>query len=881
MATVVATTGVLGTPVAGADCELAINGRPVPLIGSPRQPLVIAPNEVIRLEGTLPSARASYRVWLSYFGMPITLREGRAEGTQWREDVQLGDYRWLAAASNRIEWATFGAAPCAGVIYIRVGAAGSIATVVGAVGVGLSLIGLAVFVRTLLLASRPMAPKPARPDSRVVRARPPSPTTRRLQRLAAFRARSLVHAGAAITAANKPLLTEPIASNAVLPERAAYEIVFDQPLAPEERSQLDAEKVQLHGHLPPATYRSLLTATQVQTLQSLPFVNELRRYGLDQTLAGPTLDSVSGPNDATVLIDCMVHKHADLRVVREVLAGKKDIDVVSDGFDAIRIAVSPTSPSLVAVADLPEVRRLAIFEPPTLACDRGRALIGLAYVPAPAVGAPGGQWDGSGETVAIFDSVVDNEHVDLKRVKVQILPGAAAADPSGHGTHVAGIVGGAGTASGGALSGMAPGADLLNYALMSPDGRLKLPVDLGELLGPAYDANARIINLSWGQPINGDYDTLARSLDHFLRAHPDVLVVIAAGNSGSAPTGYHRLKTIGTPASAKNALTVGASETDRQTFGKTLWGAVKSREFPMPPAAKESVAGAPDLPAASSSRGPTEFDSIKPDLIAPGTYILSTRASWLVTPGPASKYPQADCPEYGGQYVYDSGTSMSAPVVAGAAAVVRQYLRATHGAPPSAALLKAVLISATRRGQPQNVNADEAYGYPDFHQGFGRLDLSELFGTGAKRPVLATVDVANESAFALEARAAEDSGRAGSASFRFSTTAEGPLRVTLAWTDVPGVYVQNNLQLQITGAGGLRQTGNSEHTYLKEPAVDDPEGRGFIFDKRNNVEQVRIPVAKAGVYRLLVSAQNTPSPPQGYALCVVGALDGKELERIL
>ena len=836
IATVVATTSVVGTQVAGADCELAINGRPVPLIGSQRQPLVIAPNEVLRLRGSLPSAGASYRVWLSYFGLPITLREGRAEGTRWEADVPLGDYRWLAAASYRIEWATSGTAPCAGVIYIRFGAAGSIATAVGALGIGLSFIGLVVLVRTLVLASRPLAPRPGRGGSRVTRARPPSSTTGRLQRLESFRARSLVRAGAAIAASNKPLLTEPIASNAVLPERAAYEIVFDHPLAPAERTQLADEKVQLNGHLPPATYRSVLTARQVQTLQGLPFVNELRRYGLDQTLAGPTLDSVTSPKDATVLIDCMVHRSTDLPAVREVLAGKNDIEVVSDGLDAIRIAVSSTSPSLVAVADLPEVRRLVVFEPPMLACDRGRALIGLACVPASTVGAPGGQWDGTGETVAILDSVVDNEHVDLKRVKVHILPGAAAADPSGHGTHVAGIVGGAGTASGGALSGMAPGADLLNYALMSPDGRLNLPVDLGELLGPAYDANARIINLSWGQPINGDYDTLARSLDHFLRAHPDLLVVIAAGNSGSAPTGYHRLKTIGTPASAKNALTVGASETDRQTFGKTLWGVVKSREFPMPPAAKESVAGAPDLPAASSSRGPTEFDSIKPDLIAPGTYILSTRASWLVTAAPASNYPQADCPEYGGQYVYDSGTSMSAPVVAGAAAVVRQYLRATLGASPSAALLKAVLISATRRVQPQNVNADEAYGYPDFHQGFGRLDLSELFGDGAKRPVVATVDVANDSTLALEARAAEGSGRAGSASFRFSTTAEGPLRVTLAWTDVPGVYVQNNLQLQITGAGGLRKTGNSEHTYLKDPAVDDPEGRGFIFDKRNNVE---------------------------------------------
>src|SRR5205085_7196803 len=82
----------------------------------------------------------------------------------------------------------------------------------------------------------------------------------------------------------------------------------------------------------------------------------------------------------------------------------------------------------------------------------------------------------------------------------------------------------------------------------------------------------------------------------------------------------------------------------------------------------------------------------------------------------------------GPAYAYLGGTSMAAPCVAGAAAVLRQYLRVARKVKgPSAALLKALLLTAVTplpsRRSPQQQGS---VGYPDFDQGFGRLDLSSL-----------------------------------------------------------------------------------------------------------------------------------------------------------
>ena len=338
--------------------------------------------------------------------------------------------------------------------------------------------------------------------------------------------------------------------------------------------------------------------------------------------------------------------------------------------------------------------------------------------------------------------------------------------------------------------------------------------------------------------------------------------------------GFH---TVGSPASSKNALTVGASTTDRTDIEVT-WGAYNKKNFPKPPCAEEHLCGDPDLPAALSSRGPTDSESVKPDVMAPGTYILAPRAE-------GARISFLDPPYDGaGSYGYLGGTSMAAPIVAGCAAVLREYLREERDLPnPSAALLKALLIASTRKMKARDLPEElrDQIGYPDFDQGFGRVDLSTILphdGAPAGRR-LEYDDVRQESPKALTSRGAVLAQQ--SYSFTIPDGAAGPLRAVLAWTDWPSDGVQNNLQLKLTPPDGVPIYGNPDHRIgktrtdeLLQRYLQGATERPPALDKRNNVEQIVVEAPAAGEYQLNVIAENTPKPPQGYAVCVVGEFEG-------
>jgi serine protease AprX len=276
-------------------------------------------------------------------------------------------------------------------------------------------------------------------------------------------------------------------------------------------------------------------------------------------------------------------------------------------------------------------------------------------------------WTGKGIGVAVLDSGITPGLADLNQSGTQtsrvvyrenFIDGNTG-DNYGHGTHVAGIIGGNGSSSSGfymtkTYRGVATQVNLIDLRVLDSNGAgsdsaVIAAIERAIQLKNTY--NIRVINLSLGRPIYESFqnDPLCQAVEMAWQA--GITVVVAAGNNGrDNSVGNQGYATIGSPANDPYVITVGAMN------------------------AKGTSYKSDDVITSYSSKGPTIGDHIvKPDIVAPGNHVVSLRApsSLLDTTG-----NRVNPATYGGSgspvYLKLNGTSMAAPVVSGAVALLLQ-----------------------------------------------------------------------------------------------------------------------------------------------------------------------------------------------------------------
>ena len=646
-------------------------------------------------------------------------------------------------------------------------------------------------------------------------------------------------------------------AEAVPSDASYYYVQIRGPLIEPWRDRLGGFGVTLLERFPGDVYKARLTHQQVVALAGAPDIVAAVRE-MDGSDAGPDVfaprNTAPSAGIHMLTFDLRLNRPEDAAAVRTWL-GDRGVVVAGTSRRKIRVFLPQASPLIDEIPALKEVASFEQYVPPTLSNDRARELMRIDRPnPGPVLGL-----DGAGQLVGVADTGLDQAHPDFaNRIAGLVALGRVndPSDPDGHGTHVAGSIAGDGAASTGKIRGAAPAAQLFFQSIMDAAGQLGgLPIDLNDLFDEAYQAGARIHNNSWGAATKSMYTINSIEVDEFVDAHRDMLIVIAAGNEGvgaqnvNATQGFVDWLSIGSPASCKNALTVGASRSDRTSGGISTmtWGQAWPADFPHPPIANETVSGNPECLAAFSSRGPCDDRRIKPDLVAPGTDILSTKSSTA----PISHFWGAFASN--SRYAYMGGTSMATPLVSGCAALVREYFVRVAGHTPSAALLKAALINGTRKLSGADSIAP-ATGEPNYHQGHGCVDMQRTVPSQAA-PNLVLRFVDNWSTPQGQFTATGQRRR-----FRFTVPAGTPeLRVALAYTDRPARALQNNLNLFMQLPNGDKRLGNADLPLSLH--IPDPD---------NNVEVIRVATPAAGDYLIQVTATNLLTGPQDFALVVTG-----------
>jgi subtilisin family serine protease len=426
---------------------------------------------------------------------------------------------------------------------------------------------------------------------------------------------------------------------------------------------------------------------------------------------------------------------------------------------------------------------------------------------------------GNGVTWAVTDSGVDLTHPEFANGKIAggfTFPGCPAGtgpgddnSAGGHGTHVAGIIAGAGVIGTLDANGFNYGIGVAPQAKIFAQNPICLNTSPWPPAGGWQENSKRAIlggavgtNNSWtsGEGTNAGYTNGARAHDVIVRdgnfdtasVNDPFVVVFSAGNSGSAAN------TLTAPKEAKNPIIVAASRNQRV-------GSI------------EDVAG-------FSSRGPSVDGRMLPNITAPGEAIASTRrvagAAQCGTAIAGTNNNFALC----------SGTSMAAPQVSGFAALLVEWYRTQNaGQTPSPALIKALMVNGA-------VDMAGVATIPNTSEGWGRINLKSTV-TNTKLMIDQTQVLTEVGATFQRTWAALDTAK--------------PVRLTLTWSDAPaGISANptliNDLDLEVSNGGD---------TYLGNVITSGNSTTGGAADRKNNVESVYLPVGVAA-FTLTVRAQS-------------------------
>ncbi|ETR68600.1 MAG: peptidase S8/S53 subtilisin kexin sedolisin, partial [Candidatus Magnetoglobus multicellularis str. Araruama] len=618
-----------------------------------------------------------------------------------------------------------------------------------------------------------------------------------------------------------PLLKTALSSASAATIKPRYFIVqFTSPITQKDRNMLEQMHIRVYDYIPDFAFIVRMSRDRCQMLNNTPRVRWVGPYTAPYKISQELLEhaaTVSPKNlsSKTMILRVSIFPDENMADISSKLSNYgKIINTYRTHWQiSFQLEISPKDiPRLSQIQGIKWISTLPSWQ---LMNNIASSIVNVAQVRKRF-----GLY-GDGQVVAVCDTGLDQGKIKPESLHDDFEDGAGQSrvknlfnltqrffndNPddifSGHGTHVAGTILGNGYLSGShpkmnyfpdtSYAGIAPKAQLVFQAAEDSNTGmlLGLILDLNKIFAQAYFADARIHSNSWGAATGSTYSAECADVDQFMWDNKNFLIVFAAGNSGVDMDHDGRIDpyAICSPATAKNCLTIGGSESVRQDDGYTCaWGECWPTLYAKDPIASDHLADNPDGMAAFSSRGPTIDGRFKPDLVAPSTNIISARSSkanlngWGLTENE--------------HYVFMGGTSMATPMASGTALLMREYLMKIGIDNPSAALIKACLLNAAVSMHPGQYKNDEQQEIPDINpnnvNGWGRLNLEKgVYPTAPISIIYKYTDLISTDE---------------TITYYFENLdSQYPIKINLVWTDYPGTPMAqgglvNDLDFHVVG----------------------------------------------------------------------------------